>query len=77
MSSWRETLPGDAILFQGDHAEGPLLMPPTHQESFVEEFNRTYRSINLSITVREPDPNDDSTDAKSTLQIQQAQSSQQ
>lgn len=52
MSSWRETLPGDAILYQGDHAEGPLLMPPTHRESFVEEFNRTYRSINLSIELR-------------------------
>lgn len=77
MSSWRETLPGDAILFQGDHAEGPLLMPPTHRDSFVEEFNRTYRSIHLSITVREPDRDNDSKDAPSTLQIQQAQSSQQ
>ncbi|MCC9641834.1 hypothetical protein LOC71_06070 [Rhodopirellula sp. JC740] len=57
MSSWREMLPGDAILYQGDHAEGPLLMPPTHRESFVEEFNRTYRSINLSIELR-PDSKD-------------------
>ncbi|MFG0264552.1 MAG: hypothetical protein ACF8AM_05290 [Rhodopirellula sp. JB055] len=77
MSSWRATLPGDAILLQGDHAEGPLLMPQTHRESFVEEFNRTYRSINLSITIREHDPSDESDDATSTLQIQQAQSSQQ
>ncbi|WDQ17672.1 hypothetical protein [Rhodopirellula sp. P2] len=77
MSSWRATLPGDAILYLGDHAEGPLLMPPTHRESFVEEFNRTYRSINLSITVRAPAPNDAPEDATSTLQIQQAQSSQQ
>ncbi|KLU04924.1 hypothetical protein RISK_003192 [Rhodopirellula islandica] len=77
MSSGRETLPGDAILYQGDHAEGPLLMPPTHRESFVEEFNRTYRSINLSITIRERDPSDQPEDATSTLQIQQAQSSQQ
>ncbi len=51
MSSHRPPIASPAVVHQGPHPVGPLVMPETGSESFVEEFNRTYRSIGLTVTI--------------------------
>jgi len=51
MSSNRPPMPSEAVIHQGDRPIGPLVMPLTGEEAFVEEFNRTYRSIGLTVTM--------------------------
>ncbi|MFG0289231.1 MAG: hypothetical protein ACF8CQ_13720 [Rhodopirellula sp. JB044] len=53
MSSNRPPNPSHAIVTHSGRAVGPMMMPEQNGESFVEEFNRTYRSIGLSVTLNE------------------------
>ncbi|TWT93559.1 hypothetical protein [Neorhodopirellula pilleata] len=51
MSSHRPTMPCDAVIVRQDRPVGAMLLPIVDSESFVEEFNRTYASIGLRISV--------------------------
>ncbi len=53
MSSNRPPMPCQATVSQRHRPVGPLLLPDVAPESFVEEFNRTYRSIGLTVTLNE------------------------
>ncbi len=46
-------MPSHAIVTHSGRPVGPMTMPDQNGESFVEEFNRTYRSIGLSVTLNE------------------------
>lgn len=51
MSSQRPAMPSDAVVVREDRPVGAMLLPIADSESFVEEFNRTYASIGLSLSV--------------------------
>jgi len=51
MSSQRPAIASDAFVVSKDQPVGAMLLPIADSASFVEEFNRTYASIGLSITV--------------------------
>ncbi|TWT64573.1 hypothetical protein [Allorhodopirellula solitaria] len=53
MSSPRAAIDSAAVVCHGPRAVGPMVVPPTDSESFVEEFNRTYRSIGLTVTIND------------------------
>lgn len=53
MSSNRPPIQAPAVVHYGDRPVGPLVMPMAEPESFVAEFNRTYRSIGLTVTINE------------------------
>jgi len=53
MSSNRVATPCDAVVTHGDRLVGPLVMPMSNAEMFVEEFNRTYRAIGLTVRITE------------------------
>lgn len=53
MSSNRAPMSSQAVVRQAGRPIGPLLMPEANEASFVEEFNRTYRSIGLTVTLNE------------------------
>ena len=52
-SSHRSTHPCEAVLHRDDTSGftivGPMRLPTKNPSSFVEEFNRTYKSIGLAI----------------------------
>ena len=51
MSSHRPPIASPAVVRHGQRPVGPLVMPMTETESFVEEFNRIYQSIGLTVTI--------------------------
>lgn len=51
MSSNRLAIPSDAIVMRQDEPVGAVLLPSVEIESFVEEFNRTYESIGMRLSV--------------------------
>lgn len=51
MSSNRPAMSSDAVVMRQDKPAGVLLLPMIEPQSFVEEFNRTYASIGLSLSV--------------------------
>ncbi|SMP57159.1 hypothetical protein SAMN06265222_105269 [Neorhodopirellula lusitana] len=54
MSSNRFAGPSEAVVTRDDQMVGAMLLPQRDGQSFVEEFNRTYRSIGLSVEIYEP-----------------------
>ncbi|MCM2371528.1 hypothetical protein [Aporhodopirellula aestuarii] len=53
MSSNRQPMPSHAIVTHSGRPVGPMMLPANNGDSFVEEFNRTYRSIGLTVTLNE------------------------
>ncbi len=53
MSSLRPPISSPAVVHHGERAVGPLVIAEAESESFVEEFNRTYRSIGLTVTLND------------------------
>lgn len=48
-SSNRTALPCDAAIYRADRPIGPMRLPRKDRASFVEEFNRLYDGVGISI----------------------------
>lgn len=62
-SSNRSPVPCAAALYRGDQPVGPMRLPMDEVASFIDEFNRVYHNVGITI---EPVPTTDTQPAQAS-----------